>query len=170
MNSEARRIYTLMAAFQKQNNIKGKCIANTYYFNKVLKDMEYFDNPKAKAVIAVYCNDNVVSGYVVHMVTYLGEKRLVDTSYEVSQHEAEYYDKFHLVPFPDGKDDLKKELLTNFIKFLKIEKMINEGGSPQHVDYIEKQHNFVSECLLLYNVCSKLDNLMYPPSEPKQSM
>lgn len=150
--NDANKIYKLMLAFQKENNIKGKCIANTYYFNKVLKDMDYYDNPKAKAVIAVYCtNDNVISGYVVHMVTYLGEDNIVDTSYEVSQHEVTYYDKFHLVPFPDGKEEMKKDLLTKFIEILKIEKKINEGDIPRTEDYIEKQHNWISERLLLFN-------------------
>ena len=147
----AKFIYKLMSIFQIENDIKGKCVANTYYFNQVLKDIGYPINPKAKAVIAVYCNDNVISGYVVHMITSLGGDDAMDTSYEVSQHEVRYYDKFHLVPFPDGKEEFKKKLLTEFIKFIELEKKLNNNYKICDTEYIEKQHKFVSECLDIIN-------------------
>jgi len=146
----AKSIAKLMYIFQIENDIKGKCVANTYYFNQALKDIGYPIEPKAKAVIAVYPRD---AGLVmhVHMITYLGGDDAVDTSYEVKQHEPRYFDKIHLIKMPEGHEEFKKKLITDFIKLIELENKLNNNCKVCDMEYIEKQHNFVSESLDIIN-------------------
>jgi hypothetical protein len=156
-----------MRKYQKNNNIKGKCITNTQYLYKIIKHYSNW-NVKAKTVFAVSI-DNITNSVVtiIHIVIMVEDKYIIDPSYEVfSKNNLSYYDNVEdyvkfmnscktCLEIKNKKKETIKISIREFIKFLEYSKKINEGNGIELVDddYYNKQADFIETINFLYK-CS----------------
>ena len=135
MNSDIEKKIQLfikhMIEYQKNNNIKGKCVTNAQYLYDHIN--HNFTNIKCKAK-AVVClgNDNNITKCICHMIIMIDDI-IYDPSYEIiSLNDIYYFGNMKsfssyikkLQPFPE---DIYLTTISNFIKFLQYADKINNG-------------------------------------------
>ncbi len=136
-----------MYAFQKERNIERQCIENSM----LLRDFYLSQgiNAKVKAVLSQY-SENDEARLICHMIVEIGQG-LIDPSYEIFRHDATYMDNICIV-MKNIKKTVNskaiegisiKEVLTNFIKFIKIAERINNEEHDSFTDYNLEQLNYI---------------------------
>ena len=150
MNSQIEKTIQLfikhMIKFQKDNNIKGQCITNTQFLYDCIKRI--YPNVKAKAVICVINNNNIIK-CIVHMIIII-DNIIYEPSYEiVSYGNVVYYDNIKTIisNLPSISKDMISKTFNDFIEFIQLANKINEGGLlvcdkdfyNNQADYVEKK-------------------------------
>ena len=144
----------LMWQYQDIHNIKGMCIANSYYLKQFINSMNI--TCKMTPVISIYTDDitsrNIIT---VHMIVKLDNGDLYDPSWEIEKHKAypcetvaEYNSWHKQSPVIHTTDGLShKELIHNFIEFMATAEGINNNNrhlSPKFLSYVKAQHKYTS--------------------------
>ena len=129
MEQVIRGIIGPMFAYQKRNNVQGKCITNAVYFMDSLNASLGFRVARVKATIALWVDEEKeTSTTCVHMVVMVGDT-IWDPSFEVARHDVYYIDKLSHFPRCEKSSGLSlRECFSLFLHFLEIEKRINSGG------------------------------------------
>ena len=153
---------TLMEAYQKIHNIKGKCISNATYLKDYIESLSL--TCKVVPVMNIYADDSNKRNIItVHMVVELDDGRMYDPSYEIDQHHgmyvktiAEFNDWYNEAPNPIVDGLTHKEIVLNFLGFLKNAERINTklGYVKKDMAYVKAQHkfsNFGTPCSLEYD-------------------
>lgn len=149
MNTTIYELIVKMREYQKKHNITRECITNTQYLLDNMKT-NGMDNVKAQAVIVVGQRDGDIIVYGGHIVVVDDEENIYEASYELSSLDKKrYYNNFK--DFMDfskeiGSESLKKQTLTEFLKFTKNANRINSGeGLICNKQYYHKQANYVDK-------------------------
>jgi hypothetical protein len=148
-----------MIEFQKNNNIKGQCITNTQYLYDHINHNFSNIKHKAKAVICVTNNNNIIT-CIVHMVIII-DNNIYDPSYEIiSLNNLSYYDNIKTIisVLPHVSKEMISKTFTGFIKFIELADKINKGGLlvcdkdfyNNQADYVE-----IKNKKLIMNILSK---------------
>jgi hypothetical protein len=142
------KILETMHQYQKDNSIKNECITNAQFFYDCMNSSGI--PAKAKAVITVHSNgdDNVVTS---HICIQLEDGTLIDPSYDIHSSDANYYESLAsirktIMGISNGLN--AREFITNWLKFLEYEKIINSGVClVSNRDYYNKQADYVSQTI-----------------------
>lgn len=143
-----------MEQYQKENNITGKCLANTILW---LNDMKKeYPTARAKAVLCLTNKEKEnTTKYIIHMLVVIGDI-FIEPSYEISSiKDRVYYETFqdlikHTIRPPDTIESkaADKEVLKLFLNFLKVEEHINKSEVIEcfdfQLDYYNKQKEYVN--------------------------
>lgn len=116
-------IVLLMREFQRQHNVRGKCVNNTQYMLEVIKLLR-ISNAKAKAVY-VFSNALELQATIfigAHVVIELDDGTIIDPSYEIDnlKHKV-YFD--NIKTFIGKFDDIEKAKL---MKGIDVKQLIRE--------------------------------------------
>jgi len=140
-----------MWQYQAIHKIKGKCIANSYYFKEFINSMNI--TCKVIPVISIYVDDTTRRNIItVHMIVKLDNGDLYDPSWEIEEHQAypcetiaEYNSWRKQGPVVHTTDGLShKELVRNFLIFCEIAEDINNNNKLSHkfLGYVKAQHKY----------------------------
>lgn len=141
-----------MHYYQKKNEIKKQCITNVQYCYDSIISQGF--NAKAKAVIAIYKNNEEQYISTIHMVIELDNEIIIDPSYEISSIQECYYcDTIKRAIQVLSNNFKPQEVISNMIKlFLQFKQIENEINTNKFVicnkDFYNNQHNF---CMLMMN-------------------
>ena len=123
------QVLEAMLEFQKKHGIKNKCVANAVYLREYLLSIGM--SAKVKAVVTYHTIEEEKAQFLTcHMVVET-EQGIVDPSYDISRHNAKYFDELHNIKgFMEGKTVgiASKELVSNFINFIDMADKINNKG------------------------------------------
>ena len=140
-----------MYEYQKNNNITKMCITNTMYLVDTLNENGH--KASAKAVIAVSGYDTDELQIFIHMVVECNG-HILDPSYEVHCKDAKYLDKlsaviqlFNAEEKYSSESLTKKELITQYINFIKFAEKINgRGFIVTDKKYYNAQADYIEKC------------------------
>lgn len=140
------RISGLMNAYQKENNIKKMCSANTSFLYNIICD-NYPTlklRTKVEPVICHYLrkmdnNGSFAPVFHIHLVIKIDETKLIDPSYEVDSIEDNLYldgiKTFQTVLIKLKKtyglvcnEEFKKDIIKDYLDFVGIAKDINSNN------------------------------------------
>jgi len=109
--------HDIMMKFQKENNIKSECIANTQFFlegaKKICSELNepFIFRPEAVTVVYPVINSSGQKCQKLHshMVVIMGDHKIIDPSYEVFSQKDSWY-------FGDAKSlcDFEKSIHTDY--------------------------------------------------------
>ena len=158
-------IQKLMNTYQKENNIKGMCMANTSFLYRIICD-NYHDlkiRTKVSPVICYYSEEIENKGnkeiniyFHTHLVIKIDEKKLIDSSYEVDSIKDNLY-LDNIIAFQkclinlkktfgiEFDNERKKETIKQYLKFLKIANDINKNDKliTANQEYSDNLENYV---------------------------
>jgi hypothetical protein len=151
-----------MREFQKKNNIKNKCAANTQYLYDTII-MNSGSNVKAKAVFVVSIDDETDTTILVggHLVVILGDETMIDPSYDIfCLKNKSYFDNIKdLIDMFDNKDKDKlktkidiKKLVCDHIEFMKIAERMNNGQHIITEKFYNEQADYIKKLYSKYNI------------------
>ena len=147
-----------MREYQKENNIKGRCITNVLYYYDVLRMCLNItaNDIKAKAVYVLGYDEtkSLASICCGHIVLVFEDGSVVEPSYEIYKMKNKtYYDnikdlKYCIEEREDFNNNIKC-MLEQYIKFSKVAEQINNGEfiitDKEHyhkqADYIQNKFN-----------------------------
>ena len=145
-----------MYEYQKTHNIVKKCIVNTVYLLDTMRANGH--NANAKAVLATGNLKDNEKYICIHMVIeYNGY--IIDPSYEINSTVETYVDKLHTILHNYKNTDIykeglsPKEVVTGFIDFMNIAKLINKGNTMSDSDnkkYYHSQADYIEDAFNQY--------------------
>jgi hypothetical protein len=168
-NATIAKLIAVMHKYQKDNNIKNECIANTQYLYDSLKSSFPDIQAKARAVIAfrhVEKELGVIDGkmnvhfddyFIIHMCVDIGNDKLVDPSQDINDLPNVTYIGYDIVNFMKkvrswGHDEEQiKKIIKQYVEFIKYAERINDGEMlyankkyyNEQADYVES--NFYAQ-------------------------
>jgi hypothetical protein len=122
------RIISLMLIFQQLNNIDKQCVTNTQYLYDCIKYNFPNYNVKAKAFICIIDDILDTTIFITHLAVIIDDD-IYEPSYELYKYKnKKYIDSIKNINFNKTPNDFdKNQLLSNFIKMIKIANEINNG-------------------------------------------
>lgn len=145
-------IIALMHEYQKQNNIEKQCITNSQYLFDSIKASFPTLEVKVRAIMAYQCVDiNCVfqQRIIIHMCVDIGNGKLYDPSYEIGALPDIDYIAYNIIPFLKSLIDngstkeQVKELVSQYVKFMKIAEKMNAGIPLVEKKYYHAQADYV---------------------------
>lgn len=155
-------IIALMHEYQKQNNIEKQCITNSQYLFDSIKASFPTLEVKVRAIMAYQCVENqprknvdgIIRKFVddiiiIHMCVDIGNGKLYDPSYEISSLPDIDYIAYDVIPFLKSLTDRGatkeqvKELVAQYVKFIKIAEKMNAGIPLVEKKYYHAQADYI---------------------------
>lgn len=144
------KICRVMREYQKMHNIKEMCMTNTQTLYDCIKASFPDADVKAKAVICCNELDGFIIKQTIHLMIIVDDI-YYEPSYELYKEKPMYFSNIKnllegFVPNTLIKNNLK-EMLPNFLQFVKHEESINSGDFlitdkkyyNNQLDYLESQ-------------------------------
>ena len=144
---------TLMYAYQKENNIAGKSVANVDYLFTLMRHIDPKTKACPKTVICCTVNEAKQLRCFVHVIIMLDDNTFIDPSYEVhSVEDKQYYDK--IASFVSINEKLLKScdrafpqaLFKQFIEHTKMTEQLAAGNlvpKNKDVEYLTAQSDYI---------------------------
>lgn len=143
------KVCKAMREYQKVNNIKEQCMTNTQFLYDTIKSSFPNVDVKAKAVICCNIHDHITIKHTIHLMI-IADGKYYEPSYELYALKPRYFTSIkslleNFKPNDLIKDNLK-EILPPFMRFIELEKKINDGGLLIcDSDFYHKQANYIQE-------------------------
>tara|TARA_R110001592_G_scaffold41953_1_gene136543 strand:- start:465 stop:1001 length:537 start_codon:yes stop_codon:yes gene_type:complete len=170
MDSQIKKINVIanyMCAYQKEHNIKGRCLDNVTILYDIIKSSFKSVNPVVKNVIVSYIVNNISYICEGHIVIQLDNGCLIDPSYEITQHEEScYLDNFETfrenVKSNDAVKPLMNRIEKEFNRFKIYATLMNEGKSGiSNEKYYNMFHNHLINIGIIRMPKNDLEHLNY---------
>jgi len=173
IGSYIKKLREVMIEYQKEHDIKGECIQNTYLYCSILKELGVRCEMSAVIAIGESIDENDKIGgvsCVVHMISCVLDDMYIDTSYEIYKHQhksyfdtiKEYMDEVNSIRSQYFKQHNKamdkhglasQDFVSSFLTFKKCADDINSGNSKIiKSDYYYEQEAFVKTEMMKYTV------------------
>lgn len=135
MDSQIKKIDLIanwMCAYQKEHDIKGRCLDNVTILYDIIKSSFKSLNPIFKNVVVYYIVNNTSYICEGHIVIQLDNGCLIDPSYEIAKHkDSSYLDNFEtfreMVKCNDAVKPLMNRIEKEFNRFKGYAKKMNNG-------------------------------------------
>ena len=149
------KIVFYMREYQEIHGIKKQCLANCQYLYDIIRMNHPTLNVKVKSVLVTFIEGGTTFYMGGHLVIILDDNIVIEPSHEIFIcKNTNYYDniKCFMENCPHKSDPTTKQVINNFITFIKIADKMNSGilmvadkkFYDDQADYVEKHvHNLL---------------------------
>ena len=137
-----------MYAYQKKNDIKGKCLTNCQTLLDISRSLGVNEMKSCACICVAYCGAEKLI-FKKHIILLLSNGAVYDPSYEVYSLENKMYYHTYVSYNQVENPPFEKDDISGFIEFIGISNQMNNGDfkllQGKELDYYNNQFNYIMD-------------------------